>query len=96
MTSQPLHPNLIRKTDARHFGVDSHKLTLELRKMEGSLAHFASPAIKKVAGSASADVDAIILRQAEIEDFGAAVIEGDWFTPSDLGQLSLKGWVTAT
>ena len=57
--------------------------------MGGSIAVFANPAIEKVAGAASADVDAIILRQAEIEDFGAAVIEWNSLTPSDLGQLLL-------
>jgi hypothetical protein len=57
--------------------------------MGGSVAGIANSAIEKVAGAASADVDAIVLCQAEIEDFGAAVIEWNSLTPSDLGQLLL-------
>jgi hypothetical protein len=34
-------------------------------------------------------VDTIVLGQAEIEDFGAAVIERDSHAPSDFGQLLL-------
>ena len=75
--------------DARQSGVDSYQLTLELRKMGNCIAGIANPAIEKVAGTASANVDTIVFGQAEIEDFGAAVIERDSLAPSDLGQLLL-------
>ena len=55
--------------------------------MGSSIAIFANSAIEKVAWAATADVDPIILRQAEIKDFGAAVIEWNSLAPSDLGQL---------
>ena len=38
--------------------------------MGSSIAIYANAAIEKVAGAATADVDPIILRQAEIKDFG--------------------------
>ena len=55
--------------------------------MGSCIAGICNPAIEKVAGTASADVDTIVLGQAEIEDFGAAVIERNSHAPSDLSQL---------
>ena len=57
--------------------------------MRSSVAGIANPAIEKVAGAASTNVDTSVFGQAEIEDFGAAVIERDSLAPSDLGQLLL-------
>src|SRR5208283_846769 len=75
--------------DTRQAGVDSYQLTLELSEMGDCVAGISKPAIEKVAGTASANVDATVFGQAEIEDFGAAVIERDSHAPSDLGQLLL-------
>src|SRR5664279_2420791 len=60
--------------------------------MRRSIGGVASLAIEKVTGAASANVDTIVLPQAEIEDFGAAVIERNSLTPSDLGQLLIGKW----
>ena len=75
--------------DARQAGIDLRQLTLELREMGGCVAGTTDAVIERVAGTASANVDAIVLGQAEIEDFGAGVIERNSLAPSDFGQLLL-------
>src|SRR5271154_5444420 len=60
---------------ARQSGVDSQQFTLELRKMRRGIARLSHPIIEEIAGASTADVDAIVLGQAEIENFLAAVVE---------------------
>src|SRR5277367_5152645 len=55
--------------------------------MGGGVARIASPAVEKIARSASSNVDAVVLGQAEIENFRAAVIERNALTTSDFSQL---------
>jgi hypothetical protein len=56
-------------------------------------AGIACTAVEKVIGSASADVQAMVSGQAEIEDVGAAVIERNPLAPTDLGQLLFREWL---
>src|ERR1700678_4063720 len=73
--------------DAGQPGVNSHQLTLKLRKMGARAAGVANPVIEDITRPAPADVDAIIFGQTKIEDLGAVVIEWNALAPSDLSQL---------